>query len=121
MSSDNPSGAVNQQERLFTSGWLVGSSDEPTANDEARQLRRFVEVIGKMHLRAHLTVHGLIEIAEIVETMNFLKPSELLRILRDHTPTSLRSRGEKMRWSGPGSDVGRLAETTARRSRRNAT
>ena len=27
MSSDNPSGADNQQERLFTIGWLVGFVD----------------------------------------------------------------------------------------------
>ena len=40
-----------------------------------------------MTLRRHLTVPGLIEIAEIAQTMNFRKPSEALRILRDHTPT----------------------------------
>ena len=40
-----------------------------------------------MELRRHLTVSGLIEIAEIAQTMNFRKPSEMLRILRDHTPT----------------------------------
>ena len=39
--------------------------------------------------RKHLTVSGLIEIAEITETMNHRKPSEVLRILRDQTPTIL--------------------------------
>ena len=48
---------------------------------------KFVEVIELMELRRHLTVPGLSEIAEIVQTMNFRKQSEVLRILRDHTPT----------------------------------
>ena len=48
---------------------------------------KFAEVIRLMELRRHLTVSGLIEIAEIVETMNHRKRSEVLRILRDHTPT----------------------------------
>jgi hypothetical protein len=57
---------------------------------------KFAEVIGLMELRRHLTVPGLIEIAEIAQTMNFRKPSEVLRILRDHTPTlSSVSRGEE--------------------------
>ena len=48
---------------------------------------KFAEIIDLMELRRHLTVPGLIEIAEIAQTMNFRKPSEVLRILRDHTPT----------------------------------
>jgi len=48
---------------------------------------RFVRVLRLMEERKHLTVSGLIEIAEIVETMNRRKPSAFLRILRDHTPT----------------------------------
>ena len=34
---------------------------------------KFVEVIELMELRRHLTVSGLIEIAEIAQTMNFRK------------------------------------------------
>ena len=34
----------------------------------------------------HLSVSGIIEIAEIQQTMNHRRPSEALRILRDHTP-----------------------------------
>jgi hypothetical protein len=49
---------------------------------------RFVRVLSLMEERKHLTVSGMIEIAEIVETMNRRKPSEVLRILRDHTPTN---------------------------------
>jgi hypothetical protein len=48
---------------------------------------KFVAVLRLMEERKHLTVSGLIEIAEIVETMNHRKPSEVLRILRDQTPT----------------------------------
>jgi hypothetical protein len=49
---------------------------------------KFVRVVRLMEERKHLTVSGLIEISEIVETMNRRKPSEVLRILRDHTPTN---------------------------------
>ena len=49
---------------------------------------KFARVLRLMEERKHLTVSGLIEIAEIVETMNHRKPSEFLRILRDHTPTN---------------------------------
>jgi hypothetical protein len=59
-----------------------------------------------------LTRLGLAEIAEIAETMNHRKPSEVLRILRDHTPTISPFRGEMKRWSGPCGDAGRPAETT---------
>lgn len=170
MSSENLSGAVNQQERLTTTGWVVGFVDgegcfstpifrnrsmklgwqvQPTfavvqgassrdvleemvrffgcgkvyvnrrTDDHREDLYRFcvyrfgdlrntivpffvenplrtakrdnfakfAEIIELMHLRRHLTVPGLMEIARIVETMNHRKPSEVLRILRDHTPT----------------------------------
>lgn len=170
MGSENLSGADNQQERLFTNGWLVGFVDGegcfscPISRNrsmtlgwqvqpafavvqgassrvvleemvaffgcgklsvnrrhdnhredlyrykvtrlgdlrdvvipffQANALRtakrenfaKFVEVIELMELRRHLTVSGLIEIAEITQTMNFRKSSEVLRILRDHTPT----------------------------------
>ncbi len=170
MSSENPSGADNQQERLLTSEWLVGFVDgegcfscpifrnrsmtlgwqvQPVfavvqgassrdvleemigffgcgnvyvnrRHDNHREdlyryhvsrfgdlrdtivpffrehaLRtskrdnfdKFAEIIRLMDLRVHLTVPGLIEIAEIAQTMNFRKPKEVLRILRDHTPT----------------------------------
>jgi hypothetical protein len=39
-----------------------------------------------MERRRHLSVPGIIRIAEITETMNHRKPSRALRILRDHTP-----------------------------------
>jgi hypothetical protein len=49
---------------------------------------KFKTVLRFMEERKHLTVSGLIEIAEIAETMNHRKPSEVLRILRDQTPTT---------------------------------
>jgi hypothetical protein len=48
---------------------------------------KFVQIVRLMEERKHLTVPGLIQIAEITETMNHCKPSEVLRILRDQTPT----------------------------------
>jgi hypothetical protein len=49
---------------------------------------KFVKVLRLMEERKHLTVSGLIEIGEITQTMNHQKPSEVLRILRDQTPTT---------------------------------
>jgi hypothetical protein len=49
-----------------------------------------VSVVEMIDAGRHLTVGGLIEIAEIAETMNRRKPRrELIRILRDHTPEAL--------------------------------
>ncbi len=49
---------------------------------------KFMTVLRLMEERKHLTVPGLIQIAEITETMNHRKPSNVLRILRDQTPTT---------------------------------
>ena len=48
---------------------------------------KFAEVLRLMEQRRHLTPSGLMEVAAIAETMNHRKPSEVSRILRDHTPT----------------------------------
>jgi hypothetical protein len=47
---------------------------------------KFAYIVHLMDGRHHLTRSGLIEIAEVVQTMNHRKPSTALRILRDHTP-----------------------------------
>jgi hypothetical protein len=48
------------------------------------QFARCMDVVGE---NRHLTRQGLIEIAEIAETMNHRKSrQELIRILRGHTP-----------------------------------
>jgi len=62
-------------------------SRNPLRTSKRDNFEKFAQVIDLMTLRRHLTVPGLIEIAEIAQTMNFRKPSEALRILRDHTPT----------------------------------
>jgi LAGLIDADG endonuclease len=49
---------------------------------------KFAQVIRLMDQGGHLTRPRLIEIAQIAETMNHRKPSQVLRILRDHTPTN---------------------------------
>jgi hypothetical protein len=48
---------------------------------------KFTEIIRLMDLRLHQTMPGIAAIAQIAQTMNHRKPSEFLRILRDHTPT----------------------------------
>jgi hypothetical protein len=178
MSSENPSGADNQQERLLTTDWVVGFVDgegcfscpifrsrsmilgwqvqpsfvvvqaassrdvledmveffgcgrlsvnrrydnhredlyryyvsryrdlrdvivpffesNPLRTAKRDNFAKFAEIIRLIDLRRHLTVPGLIEIAEITQTMNHRKPSTVLRILRDHTPTSFPVSGEE--------------------------
>jgi len=59
----------------------------PLRTAKRENFAKFAEIVALMDLRRHLEVSGLLEIAEIAQTMNFRKPSEVLRILRDHTPT----------------------------------
>jgi LAGLIDADG endonuclease len=49
---------------------------------------KFARIIEMMDNRVHCTMEGSAEIAGISQTMNRCKPSEVLRILRDHTPTT---------------------------------
>jgi hypothetical protein len=60
---------------------------DPLRTAKRDNFAKFAEIIALMDLRRHLTVPGLVEIAEIAQTMNFRKPAGVLRILRDHTPT----------------------------------
>ncbi len=59
----------------------------PLRTSKRIDFEKFAVVIRLMEERKHLTVAGMAEIASIAETMNHRKPSEFLRILRDHTPT----------------------------------
>ena len=63
------------------------SGNLPLRTSKRKNFDKFVSVIDLMGQRRHLTASGLREIALIVETMNHRKPSEIVRILRDHTPT----------------------------------
>jgi hypothetical protein len=59
----------------------------PLRTSKRDNFEKFVRVLRLMEERKHLTIPGLIQIAEIAQTMNHRKPSEVLRILRDQTPT----------------------------------
>ena len=60
--------------------------ENPLRTSKRENFDKFARIIELMGLRRHLTVPGIIEIAEIAQTMNHRKSSEVLRILRDHTP-----------------------------------
>lgn len=54
-----------------------------------KDFEKFVECVKLVNNQEHLTVDGMIKIAKIASTMNRKKPREsLIRILRDHMPTS---------------------------------
>ena len=58
---------------------------------------KFVECVICMQRQEHLTNKGMVKIAKIASTMNRKKPREsLIKILRDHTPTSRHCRDEEM-------------------------
>ena len=61
--------------------------DHPLRTSKRHNFDKFARIIDMMDQRVHLTVEGIVRIAEISQTMNHRKPSEVLRILRDHTPT----------------------------------
>jgi hypothetical protein len=60
--------------------------EHPLRTSKRDNFDKFAMIIELMSLRRHLSVPGITEIAGIVQTMNHRKPSEALRILRDHTP-----------------------------------
>jgi len=62
--------------------------EHPLQTSKKVNFAKFAKVLRLIEERKHLTISGLIEIAEIAETMNHRKPSEVLRILRDQTPTT---------------------------------
>jgi hypothetical protein len=62
----------------------------PLRTSKQRDFEKFTECMELIEHGRHLSSAGLIEIAEIVETMNRQKPRhELIRILRGHTPEAL--------------------------------
>jgi hypothetical protein len=58
----------------------------PLRTTKRDNFEKFAQIIELMEHRRHMTIPGIKEIAHITETMNHKKPSEVLRILRDHTP-----------------------------------
>jgi hypothetical protein len=62
----------------------------PLRTAKRRDFEKFVQVLRMMEANVHLTPEGLVAIAEITESMNRQKPrTELIRILRGHTPNIL--------------------------------
>jgi len=66
----------------------------PLRTAKRDNFEKFASVIELMTRKRHLTPEGLVESAEIVQTMNHRKPSVALRILRDHTPALFTSMEE---------------------------
>jgi hypothetical protein len=61
--------------------------EHPLRAAKHADFEKFVRVLEMMEDELHLTAEGLVEIAEITQTMNRRKPrAELIRILRGHTP-----------------------------------
>ena len=59
----------------------------PLHTAKQENFEKFASCVEMIRRGRHRTVEGLIEIAEVAQTMNRRKPrSELIRILRDHTP-----------------------------------
>jgi LAGLIDADG endonuclease len=59
----------------------------PLRSAKAADFEKFAQVVWMVDNGCHLTRDGLVEIAEIAQTMNRRKDrSELIRILRGHTP-----------------------------------
>ena len=64
--------------------------EHPLRTSKRQNFDKFVECVELISAGRHKTVAGLIEIAEITETMNRKKSrQELIRILRDYTPEAL--------------------------------
>jgi hypothetical protein len=61
--------------------------EHPLRTSKRDDFEKFAACLKMISAGDHLSVRGLIEIAEIAQTMNHRKPREdLIRILRGHTP-----------------------------------
>ena len=59
----------------------------PLRSAKRSDFEKFASCVERIALGQHLTREGLASIVEVIETMNRQKPrTELIRILRDHTP-----------------------------------
>jgi LAGLIDADG endonuclease len=64
--------------------------EHPMRTSKQQNFEKFAECVELVSAGRHLTAEGLIEIAEIAQTMNRKKPRhELIGILRGHTPEAL--------------------------------
>jgi hypothetical protein len=69
--------------------------EHPLRTSKRNNFAKFAQIIELMNGRRHLSTSGIVQIAEIAQTMNHRKPSEVLRILRDHTPALFAVPGEE--------------------------
>jgi hypothetical protein len=89
----------NHKEDMFQ--FIVGRRDElvdtiipfftgnPLHSSKREDFERFVKCMEIVQAGRHRTVQGLVEIAEITQTMNHRKSrKDLIRILRGHTPNT---------------------------------
>ncbi len=59
----------------------------PLRTSKRHDFEKFAECVRRVNRGEHKMIDGLVEIAQIVQTMNRQKPREsLIRILRDYTP-----------------------------------
>jgi hypothetical protein len=59
----------------------------PLRSSKQRDFEKFARCVRMIDTGLHLTREGVADLAEIVQTMNRRKPrTEMIRILRDHTP-----------------------------------
>ncbi len=64
--------------------------ENPLRTAKQRDFEKFASCVELMAGGRHKTREGLVEIIEIMQTMNRRKPRhDLIRILRDHTPETL--------------------------------
>ena len=64
--------------------------EHPLRTSKRDNFEKFAKCVEMISTGRHLTTGGLIQIAEITETMNRKKPRQgLIRILRDYTPEAL--------------------------------
>jgi len=62
----------------------------PMHSSKQRNFEKFAQCLELIDVGRHLSPPGLVEIAEIAQTMNRQKPrQDLIRILRGHTPNTL--------------------------------
>jgi hypothetical protein len=81
--------------------------ENPLRTSKKKNYEKFARIIELMELRRHLSVEGVIEIAEITQTMNHRKPSKVLGILRGHTPALFDEEDEMVRSSRRRGEVGK--------------
>ncbi len=64
-------------------------TEHPLHSSKREDFERFVQCMEIVQTGRHRTVQGLVEIAEITQTMNHRKSrKDLIRILRGHTPNT---------------------------------